>query len=87
MTKHSPYERAQRAAETERMKQIEAAWYAAIPVDAARAFERDVEAARERGPLAPPPNQPPGTLPNPPHPGREPKPPKVERPGGRGRRS
>ena len=30
MTKHSPYERAQRAAETERVKQIEAAWYASI---------------------------------------------------------
>jgi hypothetical protein len=87
MTKRSPYERARRAAETERTKQIEAAWYAAIPSDAARAFERDVDAARARGPMAAPSNQPPGTLPNPPRPGREPKPPKVERRGGHGSRS
>ncbi len=83
MTKHSPYERARRAAETERTKQIEAAWYASIPADTAKQFEREVAAARERGPLAPPPNQAPGTMPNPPHPGREPKPPKAERRGGR----
>lgn len=87
MTKHSPYERARRAAETERTKQIEAAWYASIPTDAAKAFERDVDAARARGPLQPPPGQAPGTRPNPPRPGREPKPPKVERRGGRGGRS
>lgn len=87
MTKRSPYERARRAAESERTKQIASAWYAAIPADAARAFEREVEAARARGPLPPPPNQEPGTRPNPPHPGREPKPPKVERRGGRGARS
>jgi hypothetical protein len=85
VTKHSPYERARRAAENERTKQIAAAWYAAIPSDTARAFERDVEAARQRGPLPPPPNQPPGTAPNPPHPGREPKPPKTERRGRGGR--
>jgi hypothetical protein len=87
MTKHSPYERARRAAESERTKQIEAAWYAAIPVEAAKAFERDVQDARARGPLPPPPDQAPGTAPNPPHPGREPKPPKAERRGGRGSRS
>ncbi len=87
MTKHSPHERAQRAAETERTKHIEAAWYAAIPAETARAFEREVEAARARGPVAPPPNQTPGTLPNPPRPGREPKPPKVERRSSRGGRS
>ena len=44
MTKHSPYERAQRAAETERMKQVEAAWYASIPADVAKAFAHEVEA-------------------------------------------
>lgn len=87
MTKHSPYERARRAAETEVTKQIEAAWYAAIPVETAHAFERDVRDAWARGPLPPPPAQPPGTAPNPPHPGREPKPPKAERHGARGGRS
>ena len=87
MAKHSKYERAKRAAETERTKQIEAAWYAAIPADVAHAFARDVEAAHARGPLPPPPNMAPGTLPNPPRPGREPKPPKAERHGGRGARS
>jgi hypothetical protein len=87
MTKHSPYERARRAAETARTKEIAAAWYASIPAETARAFERDVAAARDRGPLQPPPNQAPGTAPNPPRPGREPKPPKVESRGGRGGRS
>ena len=87
MTKHSPYERARRAAETERTREIEAAWYGSIPTDAARAFERDVAAARARGPMAPRPDQAPGTMPNPPHPGREPKPPKPDRHGGRGGRS
>ncbi len=87
MTKHSPYERSRRAAETERMKQIESAWYASIPADQARAFAREVEAARARGPLKPPPDQAPGTLPNPPRPGREPKPSKDERASGRGGRS
>ena len=79
MTKHAPYERARRAAETARMKEIEAAWYASVPAEVARGFERDVAAARARGPLEPPPNQPPGTRPNPPAPGREPKPEKVDR--------
>ncbi len=87
MTKQSPYERARRAAESERTRQIEAAWYASIPPEAARAFEREVEAARARGPVAPPANQPPGTQPNPPRPGREPKPPKAQRRAGRGGRS
>lgn len=87
MTKHAPYERARRAAETERMKQIEAAWQAAIPAETARAFARDVEAARARGPLMPPPNQPPGTMPNPPRAGREPKPSRDDRPSGRGARA
>ena len=78
MTKHSPYERAQRAAETERMKQVEAAWYASIPAE--------VEAAHARGPLPPPPDMAPGTLPNPPRPGREPKPVKDDRRPSRGGR-
>lgn len=86
MTKHSPYERARRAAEAERTKEIAAAWYASIPADVARGFERDVAAAKARGPVAPPPNQAPGTVPNPPREGREPKPAKSEQ-RGRGYRS
>ena len=74
MTKHSQVERQRRAAETERMKQIGDAWYASIPAAEAKAFEREVEAARARGPLPPPPNMAPGTRPTPPRPGREPKP-------------
>src|SRR4051794_27848775 len=84
MTKHSPYERARRAAENERMKQVEAAWYGSLSSETARAFPREVEAAHARGRVKPPPNQPRGTLPNPPRPGREPKPPKEERRPSRG---
>jgi len=73
MTKHSKYERAQRGAEAERVKQIEAAWFGSLPADTAAAFVKEVEAARARGPLPPRPDMAPGTLPNPPRPGREPK--------------
>ncbi len=86
MTKHSPYERARRAAESARMKEIAAAWYASIPAETAAAFARDVEARRARGPLPPPPDQAPGTIPNPPRPGREPKPARDDRGRGRGGR-
>jgi hypothetical protein len=86
MAKHSPYERARRATETARIKEIEAAWWASLPADTARTFEREVAASRARGPLEPPPNQVPGTMPNPPRPGREPKPSKDDRRQGRGRR-
>jgi hypothetical protein len=79
MTKHSKYERAQRAAEAERVKQIEAAWFGSLPADTATAFVREVEAARARGPLPARPDMAPGTLPNPPRPGREPKVVKEER--------
>lgn len=74
MAKHSPFERARRAAETERMRQIEAAWMGSLPADVAKAFTRDVEAARARGPLPPKADMAPGTPPNPPRPGHEPKP-------------
>jgi hypothetical protein len=74
MTKHSRFEREKRAQEAERTKQIEAAWYGSLPPDTAKAFARDVEAARARGPLPPPPDMAPGTAPRPPRPGREPKP-------------
>ena len=84
MTKHSQHERERRAAETERMKEVSAAWYASIPAATAAQFTRDVEASHARGPLPPPPDMAPGTRPNPPRPGREPKPPKDEQ---RSRRS
>ena len=79
MTKHSKFERERRTAETERLKQIEAAWYASIPADVATAFRREVETYQARGPLPPPPDMAPGTLPNPPRPGHEPRPVKEER--------
>jgi hypothetical protein len=84
MTKHSRHERELRARETERMNEVQAAWYGSIPAATAQAFSRDVEAARARGPLPPPADMAPGTVPNPPRPGREPKPPKNEQ---RSRRS
>lgn len=83
MSKRSKYERARRTEETERARQIEAAWFASLPADAAKAFTRDVEAARARGPVPPPPDMAPGTAPHPPRPGHEPKPPKEERPSRR----
>jgi hypothetical protein len=84
MTKHSKHERERRTHETERMKEVQTAWYGSLPAATALAFTREVEAARARGPLPPPPDMAPGTLPNPPRPGREPKPPKDEQ---RSRRS
>jgi hypothetical protein len=74
MGKHSRFERAKRAEETERAREIQAAWFASLPTDVAKAFTRDVEAARARGPLPPPPDMAPGTPPRPPRPGHEPKP-------------
>ena len=78
MTKHSAFERRRRAGEAERVLEIERAWRASLPADVARAFDAQVRAAKERGPLPPPPDQPPGTVPNPPRPGREPKPAKAD---------
>ena len=76
MTKHSRNERERRAAETVRVREIEAAWIGRVPPATAKAFAVAVEAARARGPLPRPPDMPPGTRPHPPRPGREPKPPK-----------
>lgn len=87
MTKHSPYERARRAAEAARTKEIEASWWARLPADAAKSFEREVAATMARGPMERQPNQAPGTIPNPPRPGREPKPTKDDRRQARGRRA
>ena len=85
MTKRSRHERAQRAAETDRVKQIEAAWAASVPAPLAQEFSLAVEAARSRGPRQRPADMAPGTAPNPPRPGREPKPPKTETRPRRGR--
>ena len=73
MTKHSKFEREQRAVETQRVAEIERAWLDAIPAPVAAAYARSVQAARERGPWERPPDMAPGTRPNPPRPGREPK--------------
>jgi hypothetical protein len=78
MTKHSGFERQRRAAETERTREIAAAWQASIPAPIAASFEAQVRAARERGPIERQPDMAPGTAPRPPRPGHEPKPPKVD---------
>lgn len=85
MTKRSETERARRVVENERMVEIERAWRGSIPTDVAAAFDAQVRAAKERGPIPPPPDMAPGTAPRPPRPGREPKPPKVETRSRRGR--
>lgn len=79
MVKHSKHENARRAAQTERMNEIGDAWTRSIPKEQAETFIRSVEAARTRPPSPPPPNMLPGTRPNPPRPGHEPRIPKEER--------
>ena len=79
MTKRSKYEQEQRKLQTVRVKEIEAAWLGSLPADRAKAFVAAVEVARNRPPDGPPVNMPPGTRPNPPRPGHEPKVPKEER--------
>jgi hypothetical protein len=61
VTKHSRQERTRRQLETERVKEIEAAWLGSLPAADRKAFAES-----------------PGTRPNPPRPGREPKPSKDE---------
>ncbi|HTK44327.1 MAG TPA: hypothetical protein VL749_03095 [Patescibacteria group bacterium] len=85
MTKRSEFERAKRVASNARVAEIESAWRAAVPTDVAVDFDARVRAAKERGPLPPPPDMAPGTAPRPPRPGHEPKPPKVEARPRRGR--
>jgi hypothetical protein len=77
MGKHSRYEKERRAAETVRVKEIEAAWFGSLSKPDAAAFTTAVVAARERPPQGPYPNMEPGTRPNPPK--REPRPTKEER--------
>lgn len=79
MTKHARYEREQRATETLRVKEIEAAWMGSVPAATAQAFTAAVESARARAPQEPAPPMAPGTAPRPPRPGREPRPSKEER--------
>jgi hypothetical protein len=79
MTKRSKYEQAQRAAQTVRVKEIEAAWLGSLPAERAKAFVAAVEVARNRPPAGPPEPMAPGTRPNPPRPGHEPRVPKEER--------
>jgi hypothetical protein len=79
VTKRSKYEQAQRKNETIRVKEIEAAWLGSLPSDRSKAFVAAVDAARSRPPTAPPENMAPGTRPNPPRPGHEPRVPKEER--------
>jgi hypothetical protein len=78
MTKRSGFKRARRAAEHERMAEVERAWRGSVPPEIAADFDAQVRAAKERGPLPPPPDMPPGTAPRPPRPGHEPKPPKTD---------
>lgn len=79
VTKHSRVERERRAAEGERVREIEAAWFGSLPKETAQAFTADVAAARARPPAPPAPNMPPGTAPHPPRPGHEPRISKEER--------
>jgi hypothetical protein len=79
VTKRSRYEREQRAAQNLRIQAMGEAMRKAIPPDVAEAFERQVAAARARGPVERQPDMAPGTPPRPPRPGHEPRPPKEEK--------
>lgn len=78
MTKRSGYGKARKAEEQARMVEVERAWRGSIPPDVAAAFDAQVRAVKERGPLPPKPDMAPGTRPNPPRPGHEPKPAKTD---------
>ena len=84
MSKYSVQVRERRAAETQRMREIQDAWIRSLPPDAAESFTQSVKAARARGPEPRKPDMAPGTAPRPPRPGHEPRPPK-EQPRSRGR--
>ncbi|HET7829982.1 MAG TPA: hypothetical protein VFL03_10500 [Candidatus Limnocylindrales bacterium] len=77
MTKRSAFEQRQRAAEQEQIKAVEASWYARMSAADQTAFRREVEVALAREPQ-PHADMAPGTRPNPPRPGREPRPPKEQ---------
>lgn len=65
--------RARRKEQNEAVARIEAAWQQSVPAEQARQFAAAVAEARARGPIQPPPDMAPGTPPNPPRPGHEPK--------------
>jgi len=73
MAKHSRAERARRTQENEAVARIEAAWVASVPSARAKEFAAAVAEARARGPEERHPDMAPGTLPNPPRPGHEPR--------------
>jgi len=74
LTKHSRAERSKRAEQREATARIQAAWQASIPAAQAKEFNARVAASIERGPAPRPADMAPGTAPNPPRPGHEPKP-------------
>ena len=76
LSKYSKTKRDRRKAQNEDVARIEAAWVASVPAEQAKEFEEAVATARARGPIPPPPDMAPGTRPNPPRPGHEPKQPK-----------
>ena len=55
MARHSKFERERREAETERVKQIEAAWMGSLPTATAKAFAESVATAPPAGPCGDPP--------------------------------
>jgi len=79
LAKHSRRERERRNDETVRVREIQAAWVASLPKAVAEAFADSVAVARARGPEERRPDMAPGTAPNPPRPGHEPRIPKEER--------
>lgn len=79
MAKHSKYENERRAAETTRIREIEAAWMGSLPAETRKSFVAAVDAARSRPPAERAPDMAPGTAPRPPRPGHEPRPSKEER--------
>jgi hypothetical protein len=78
LAKHSKAEREKRKEQHEAVARIEAAWQQSVPAAKAKEFAAAVAAARARGPEPKRPDMAPGTAPNPPRPGREPKPPKEQ---------
>jgi hypothetical protein len=78
MVKHSRAERERRKQSNAAVARIEAAWQASVPAERATEMAKAVKAARARGPAERPPDMAPGTAPNPPRPGREPKPKKEQ---------
>ena len=73
MTKRSRYEKAQRVAEDERTRQTAELWMSRLSAAEKSAYSSSVATAHARPPAEPAQNMAPGTRPNPPRPGREPR--------------